>query len=94
MSADTVPDLNATLKAAMKKDGRENEKRRIKAELTHEILLSEDSPEIKVMRLHTECGFGTMRAEELVYGASKPQKPYQNKEVSKDVRRFYKVDIG
>ena len=59
MSADTVPDLNATLKAAMKKDGRENEKRRIKAELTHEILLSEDSPEIKVMRLHTECGFGT-----------------------------------
>lgn len=87
-------DAKTSLKVAMKKDGRENEKRRLKAELTHEILQSEDSAEIKVMRLHTECGFGTMRAEELVYGASKPQRPYQNKEVSRDVRRFYKVDIG
>lgn len=80
-----------TLKAAMKKDGRENEKRRAQAELTHEILQSEDKPEIKVMRLHTECGFGMLRAQELVYGAAKPPKPYQNKEYVNDKGRFYAI---
>lgn len=89
-----MSDYQTCVKAAMKKDGRENEKRRTLAELTHEILQSEDSAELKVMRLHTECGFGMMRAEELVYGASRPKRPYQNKEVDKDMRRFYKIDIG
>lgn len=92
MSANEVPDLAATLKAAMKKDGRENEKRYMQASLTHEILQSEDSTEIKVMRLHTECGFGMMRAEELVYGSARPKRPYQNQEIDKDMRRFYKHD--
>jgi hypothetical protein len=87
-----MSDYQSCLKTAMKKDGRENEKRRTSAELTHEILQSEDSSEIKVMRLHTECGFGMMRAEELVYGAARPKRPYQNREVDKDIRRFYKHD--
>ena len=87
-------DLAATLRAACRRDRRENEKTLARNTLTHTILASEDSNEIKVMRLHTECGFGMMRAEELVYGASRPQKPYQNKEISKDIGRFYKVDIG
>jgi len=87
-----MSDYRSCLKTAMKKDGRENEKRRTSAELTHEILQSEDSSEIKVMRLHTECGFGTMRAEELVYGSARPRQPYQNQEIDKDMRRFYKHD--
>lgn len=87
-----MSDYQSSLKTAMKKDGRENEQRRMSASLTHEILESQDEPEIKVMRLHTECGFGMMRAEELVYEAARPKKTYQNKEVDKDMRRFYKHD--
>lgn len=75
-----------------KNEGRANERRRLSMELTKEILNSDDSSEIKVMRLHTECGFGTMRAEELVYGAARPKKPYQNAELNKDIGRFYKHD--
>lgn len=92
MSADVVPDLNATLKAAMKKAGRENEKRRTFAELTHTILESDDSNEIKIMRLHTECGFGMQRATELVTGKAYQKPVYKNAELNKDLGRFYKID--
>lgn len=92
MSADAVPDLAATLRAACRRDRLANEKTLALNTLTHTILTSEDSDEIKVMRLHTECGFGMMRAEELVYGSARPKRPYQNREVDKDIRRFYKHD--
>lgn len=80
-----------TLKSACRRDRLENDKTSARNELTHTILASEDSPEIKVMRLHTECGFGMMRAQELVYGAAKPHKPYQNKEYVNDKGRFYAI---
>ena len=78
-----------TLKNAAKKDGRDNELRRASNSLTHMILASEEDPEIKIMRLHTECGLGMMRAQELVYGSAKPKAPYVNKEVDKSLERFY-----
>lgn len=80
-----------TLKLACKHDGKAHEKTLAQNNLTHEILESQDAPDIKVMRLHTECGFGMMRAQELVYGAAKPHKPYQNKEFANDKGRFYKI---
>lgn len=80
-----------TLKLACRRDRLANEKTLARNTLTHTILNSEDSNEIKVMRLHTECGFGMMRAQELVYGAAKPRQPYQNQEVDSDMRRFYKL---
>lgn len=80
-----------TLKLACKRDGKANEKTLAKNNLTHEILESRDEPEIKVMRLHTECGFGMMRAQELVYGAAKPHAPYQNQEYVNDKGRFYAI---
>jgi len=85
-------DYQTSLKTAMKKDGRENEKHRTSAELTHEILSSEDSAEIKVMRLHTECGFGMARATELVTGKGYQKPIYKNAELNKDLGRFYKID--
>jgi hypothetical protein len=78
-----------TLKAACRRDRLANDKTSARNELTHEILESQDEPEIKVMRLHTECGFGTMRAQELVYGAAKPRQTYKNKEYTSDKSRFY-----
>lgn len=78
-----------TLKLACKRDAKTNEKTLTKNTRTHEILESQDESEIKVMRLHTECGFGMMRAQELVYGSVKPRKPYQNKEYTSDKSRFY-----
>lgn len=78
-----------TLKLACRRDRKANEKTLAQNNLTHEILESKDEPEIKVMRLHTECGFGTLRAQELVYGAAKPRQPYQNKEYTSDKSRFY-----
>lgn len=90
MSADTVPGLSATLKAACRRDRLANEKTLASNTLTHTILNSEDSNEIKVMRLHTECGFGMMRAEELVYGSARPKKPYQNTEDFQGLERYYK----
>lgn len=82
-------DAAATLKAACRRDRLANEKTLARNTLTHTILNSEDSNEIKVMRLHTECGFGIMRAQELVYGSAKPRKTYQNKEYTADKSRFY-----
>ena len=82
-------DYQSHIKNAMKKDGRDNNKREASHKLTHIILASAEEPEIKVMRLHTECGFGMMRAQELVYGSAKPKAPYVNKEVDKSLERFY-----
>lgn len=82
-------DYQTSLKTAMKKDGRENEKRRTSAELTHEILQSEDSQDIKIMRLCSECGFGKQRATQLVTGKAYVKPVYKNTEVAKDFRRFY-----
>lgn len=91
MSANEVPDLTATLKAACRRDRLANEKTLARNNLSHEILESQDDLEIKVMRLHTECGFGMMRAQELVYGSAKPRQTYQNKELVVDIGRFYKI---
>lgn len=87
-----MSDYQSCLKTAMKKDGKANENRRNEAELTHTILESEDSIEIKVMRLHTECGFGMARATELVTGKAYQKPIYKNAELNKDLGRFYKID--
>ena len=80
-----------TLKLACRRDRLANEKTLARNALTREILKSQDEPEIKIMRLHTECGFGMMRAQELVYGSAKPRQTYQNQEYVDDKRRFYKL---
>lgn len=84
-------DYQQQLKSACRRDRLSNEKTLAKNNLTHEILESQDEPEIKIMRLHTECGFGMMRAQELVYGAAKPHQTYQNKAYVNDKGRFYAI---
>lgn len=84
-------DYQQQLKSACRRDRLANEKTLARNTLTHEILESTDASEIKIMRLHTEGGFGMMRAQELVYGAAKPHTPYQNKEYVNDKGRFYAI---
>ena len=79
------------LKQQCRASRRENDKRAFINNLTHIILALDDEPEIKVMRLHTECGFGKMRAQELVYGKVVKVDKYIGKEYnhSKEEKYYY-----
>lgn len=87
-----MSDYQTELHKVCRKSRSENDKREKAHILTHTILESDDSNEVKIMRLHTECRFGMQRATELVTGKAYQKPVYKNAELNKDLGRFYKID--
>ena len=84
-----------TYEEAIKKQCRADRKfqdaKEAEMKLAHEILHSEDIPkDEKYIRLITECGYGTERAQQLVYGKVVFKRKYENKALDTNPERFYK----
>lgn len=73
------------IKSQMRASRRLQAQKEAEFKLAKEIIYAEDlTPDEKYIRLISECGYGSERAQQIIYDRIKfPKKTYQNKEEEK-----------